>query len=155
MWFAMLAAAEATEIGESRPFGLGVQLGAPSGLSGKLYLGGRRNAVDFTVGGAYEDDLLWDGIWAQVSYHWHLVELTSGEGVTIPFRAGIGGFLSSVYYGYAWDGDVVLGARAPFGLDFDLEVAPVQFWVEVAVDLTVLPPLRVGMDGGIGARYYF
>jgi hypothetical protein len=146
----------AIEIGRSRPFGLGIQLGAPSGITGKVYLGGRRNALDFTFGAAYYDRYLWGGIWAQVAYHWHVAELTSGNGVTIPFRVGIGGFVSTYYYG--WDRgpyDAVIGARVPFGLDFDLESAPVQFYIEAGIDVTVLPPLGIGVDGGIGARYYF
>lgn len=148
----------ATEIGRSRPFGLGIQLGAPSGITGKIYLGGRRNALDFTFGASYYDRYLWGGIWAQVSYHWHITELTRGSGVTIPFRVGVGGFVSTYSYDWGWDRrryDAVVGARVPFGLDFDLESAPVQFYLEAAIDVTVLPPLGIGLDGGIGVRYYF
>lgn len=153
-------AAASTEIGSKRPFGLGVQLGSPTGISGKLYLGGRKNAIDFTVGGPYTGNgYWWGGIWGQVAYHWHVTELTSGNGVAIPLRFGIGGFVASAYYNYGyWNGrtyDAIVGARVPVGLDFDLEMAPVQFWVEAALDVTVLPPLGVGFDGGIGARYYF
>jgi hypothetical protein len=156
---AMVTSSHATEIGRGRPFGLGIQLGAPTGITGKVYLGGRSNALDFTFGGAYVDRYWWGGIWAQVAYHWHISELTRGNGVTIPFRVGVGGFLATSYYDWGWrggyGGDAVIGARVPVGLDFDLEDAPVQFYVEVAVDVTVLPPLGVGVDGGIGVRYYF
>lgn len=158
LWFVTLAGlAQATEVGSSRPFGLGIQLGAPTGITGKIYLGGRRNAIDFAFGGAYVDRYWWGGVWAQASYHWHITELTSGNGVTIPFRVGVGGFLSTAYYDWGWSGgyDAVIGARVPVGLDFDLEEVPLQFYVEVAVDVTVLPPLAVGVDGGIGGRYYF
>jgi hypothetical protein len=84
-----------------------------------------------------------------------VAELASGDGVSIPFRIGVGGFVTSRYYRYVDYGEVVVGARVPFGLDFDLDDAPVQFWIEVAVDVTVLPPLGVGADAGIGFRYYF
>jgi hypothetical protein len=158
MALAFAPAEAATEIGTSRPFGLGIQLGSPSGLTGKVYLGGRRNAIDFLVGGPYSDNYWWGGIWAQAAYHWHITELTSGDGVAIPFRVGVGGFVSTYRYGW-WDGgrygDAVIGARVPVGLDFDLEMAPVQFWVEVGAEVTILPPLGVGVDGGIGVRYYF
>lgn len=149
--------AVATEIGSGRPFGLGVQLGSPTGVTGKIYLGGRRNAIDFLVGGPYSDNYWWGGIWAQAAYHWHVMELTSGDGVAIPFRVGVGGFVSTWQYRWWGNGryDAVIGARVPVGLDFDLESAPVQFWVEAAVDVTILPPLGIGVDGGIGVRYYF
>lgn len=150
--------ASATEIGSGRPFGLGIQVGEPSGLTGKLYLGGRRNAIDFTVGATYydRDDRFADHFYAQVAYHWHITELTSGSGVAIPFRVGVGGFVTSGYYRWSNDAyDAVLGARVPVGLDFDLEAAPVQFFIELGFQLTVLPPLRVGGDGAMGIRYYF
>lgn len=152
------APAGATEIGNGRAFGLGLQLGAPSAITGKFYLGGRQNAIDFAVGAFYDDyGYVYDGLYVQAAYHFHLTELTSGNGVTIPFRIGIGGFLGSWNYGWSgrWDYGVVIGARVPFGLDFDLESAPVQFYLEVAPQVTVLPPLGIGADGGIGFRYYF
>ncbi|MEZ4237224.1 MAG: hypothetical protein R3F59_13940 [Myxococcota bacterium] len=106
----------------------------PSGVTGKVYLGGRRNAIDFLVGGPYTDNYFWGGIWAQAAYHWHVTELTSGDGVAIPFRVGVGGFVTSWRYGWWGDRayDAVIGARVPVGLDFDLEDAPVQFWIEAA-----------------------
>ena len=156
---ALLASANATEIGESRAFGLGLQLGSPSALTGKIYLGGRTNALDFALGAyTYGYAYYADSIFAQVSYHWHVVELTSGGGVAIPFRVGVGGFLGTFRYGWyrgVYASDLVVGVRVPIGLDFDLETAPVQFYVEIAPEVTILPPLAVGGDGGIGVRYYF
>jgi hypothetical protein len=155
---ALVSRAEATEIGSSRKFGLGIQLGEPTALTGKLYLGGRENALDFALGTRYDED--WgpdDSVFAQVSYHWHLTELTSGGGVAIPFRIGVGGFLDTTDYGWDadWDEDFALGARVPFGLDFDLESAPVQFYVELAPEVFVLPPIEFEWDAGVGVRYYF
>jgi hypothetical protein len=148
--------ADATEIG-SRPFGLGLQLGEPFGITGKYYLGGRRNAIDFLVGGNYDDDNFDDDdLYAHVNYHWHLVELTSGGGVAIPFRLGVGGFVA--FGDNRWvegDEDFLIGARMPVGLDFDLESAPVQFYIEIGVQLVILPPVDFGADAGIGVRYYF
>ncbi len=152
--------AEATEIGSSRQFGLGIQLGSPTALTGKLYMGGRQNALDFALGTFYDNYGPYDSLWVHVSYHWHLVELTSGGGVAIPFRIGVGGFLNTFDYDY-WDNDYYLdndlavGVRVPFGLDFDLESAPVQFYIELAPEITILPPLYILGDGGIGVRYYF
>jgi hypothetical protein len=149
------AEASATEIG-ARPFGLGIQLGAPSGITGKLYMGGRRNAIDFALG-AYYDDVFYNNAFVQVSYHWHFPELTSGSGVTIPLRIGVGGWLTSGAwrFGYYRGYDVIIGGRVPFGVDFDLETAPVQFYVEVAFAMAVVPFIGAGLDAGIGFRYYF
>jgi hypothetical protein len=153
MW-ALTTDAQATEIG-SRPFGLGIQLGAPSGLSGKYYLEGRRNAIDFAVGAWYGDGF-YDDFFAHATYSWHFPELTAGQGVAIPWRVGVGGWLASGYYRgrYGFD-DLFLGARVPIGLDFDLETAPVQFFIEAALQLMVFPGIDAGLDAGLGVRYYF
>ncbi len=147
--------AHATEIG-SRPFGLGIQLGGPTGIAGKYYLGGRRNAIDFVVGAYSDDNDFDDDLYVHVNYHWHLVELTSGGGVAIPFRMGVGGFFGTFDdWGNDFDNDVNLGARMPVGLDFDLESAPVQFWVEIGIGLSIFEDIDLHSDAGIGVRYYF
>lgn len=144
----------ATEIG-SRPFGLGIQLGTPSGLTGKYYLGSRVSAISFAVGGAY-GDVLYDSFFAHATYELHFEELTAGSGVAIPWRIGIGGWLASGdYWVYGPGRDLILGARVPIGLDFDLEEAPVQFYVEVAFSMSVFPGIGAGLDAGLGVRYYF
>jgi len=147
-----LASAADTEIG-ARPFGLGVQLGAPSGITGKVYLGGRTNAIDFSVGTTYGDSFA-DSLYAHGTYSVHFPALARGGGVTIPWRVGLGGWLANGRWAFG-DNGTVIGARAPIGLDFDLEGAPLQFYIEVAAVLSVLPGVDLGVDGGLGARYYF
>lgn len=154
---ALAGDAHATEIGTSNMFGLGIQLGDPVGLTGKYYLGGRTNAIDFTVGSHYyNNDYYYSNLAVQAAFHWHLVELTSGGGVAIPFRIGVGGFLvfGDYYYNGHYD-EFGLGARVPFGLDFDLESIPMQFYVELAFDLVLFPAPGPYVDGGVGFRYYF
>ncbi len=159
MWLLLagLTTAGATEVGHSRPLGLGIQLGSFSGITGKFYLGGRRNALDFAVGTAYGRTFA-SGIQAQVSYHFHFDPLTEGNGVTIPWRVGVGGWInagSSWVYPQFDDDRVIVGARTPLGLDFDLEEIPLQFYAEIAFNLAVVPGVGAGFDGSIGGRYYF
>lgn len=148
--------AGATEIGSGRPFGLGIQLGGPTGITGKYYLGGRRNALDFLVGAYATNNRFDDDLYVHVNYHWNLQDLTSGGGVTIPFRLGVGGFFGTFddYFG-RYNGDFALGARMPVGLDFDLDAAPVQFWVEIGIGLQIFDNVGLHTDAGIGVRYYF
>lgn len=152
---ANLAMAAPTEVGSPRPFGLGIQLGTFSGVTGKVYLRGRKTAVDFALGTAYGRSLS-DSVHAQVSFHEHFGPLTSGSGVTIPWRIGVGGWINAgSYWVYPNYDNVIVGVRAPVGVDFDLEDAPVQFYVEVAFDLSIVPGVSGGLDASAGVRYYF
>ncbi len=159
MWLllASVASAAPSEIGNPRPFGLGIQLGTFSGLTGKHYLNGRRNAIDFAVGTAYGGTFR-NSIHAHVTYHEHFTELTSGNGVSIPWRLGIGGWINAgsnwVFPQYRDEG-LIVGVRVPVGLDFDLEDVPVQFYAEIAFDLSIVPGISAGLDGSVGVRYYF
>ena len=156
-WALLLAVdtAAATEIGNGRDFGLGIQIGSPSGLTGKYYLGGRRNAVSFALGSAY-DGRFYDGVWITGSYDFHLAELVNESALVLPFRIGVGGFLATNSYGFGrYNDDVFLGVRVPFGLDLDFNDAPVQVYVEVAFDLALYPGIWSGLDAGLGVRYYF
>ncbi|MEN0067355.1 MAG: hypothetical protein AAGA48_34815 [Myxococcota bacterium] len=160
MWWVMAGAAVAqtpTEVGSVRPFGLGVQLGTFSGITGKLYLRGRETAFDFAVGTAYGATFA-DSVHAHVTFHQHFGPLTEGAGVTIPWRLGVGGWLNAGRYWVVpqFEGrGVIAGARLPVGLDFDLEDVPVQFYAEIAFALVIVPGITAGLDGSIGVRYYF
>jgi len=152
-----LAFASSTEVGSPRDFGLGVQVGTFSGITGKFYLRDRYRALDFAVGTAYGGTFS-SSLHAHVTYHEHFGPIVSGGGVTIPWRLGIGGWLNA---GSNWifpqydDQGLIVGVRAPVGLDFDVEDVPAQFFVEIAFDLAIVPGIAAGLDGSVGARYYF
>ena len=147
--------AHATEIGNERNFGVGVQLGSPTGLTGKYYLGGRQNAVSFALGSHY-DGGFYSGVWVTGTYHFHIEDLVTEPEFTMPLRVGVGGFLATGSWAFdrhhynTW-----LGVRAPVGLDFDLTNVPLQIYIEVAFDLVVYPGIFGGLDAGVGVRYYF
>jgi len=153
---ALSSDAQATEIGNGNNFGLGIQLGSPTGITGKYYLGGRQNALSFALGSHY-DGGFYSGLWITGSYDFHLVELVTEPEFSMPLRVGIGGFLATGSYGFGryYRDDVYIGARVPVGLDFDLAAAPVQIYLEVAANLVLYPGIYGGLDAGLGVRYYF
>ena len=154
----MPSAHAGTEVGDPRPLGLGIQLGTLSGLSGKYYLGNRERAVDFGLGAGL-GNTFYSNFHVHATFSQHFPALVSGDGVTIPWRVGIGGWLNSggywLYNRYNPRPGAILGARVPVGLDFDLEDVPLQFFVEAAFNLAVFPGIWAGVDAGLGVRYYF
>jgi hypothetical protein len=48
-----------------------------------------------------------------------------------------------------------LGARVPFGLEYLFDGPPVGLFLEIAPLLDLLPGTGFGVNGAIGARWYF
>jgi hypothetical protein len=134
------------------PFGLGLILGSPTGVSGKLYFN-RQNAIDFAVGEAFANER---GFHFHLDYLWHPFMLAQDEGFSLPFYLGIGGRILS-RDGHAGS-DLHLGARAPFGILFDFKRVPLDVFVEVAIIVDIIhnnDDDLVDLNAGVGIRYYF
>jgi hypothetical protein len=160
------------------PFGLGLELGAPTGLAAKYYLGpssrGHMMAIQGGLGviERYGDD----GFHLHVEVLWHPAVLTRTPDFTLPFYVGVGGRLlenddyycvnqgnNRVCYDY-YDEGMYLGVRAPFGLLMDFHKVSLDVFLELAL---VVDFLQVGDDdrdydhdlvhlnGALGVRYYF
>lgn len=124
-------------------FGLGVQIGEPTGLTGKFWVGGN-SAVDATVGWNLHNDWL---------------EAQAGYLFNFPFPVNAGSL-----YGYAgvggsiriWGGDpggLRLAGRIPFGIDFIYN--PVSIYAELDPLIVVIPGTYLDIGGGLGFRFYF
>src|SRR5262245_25005036 len=86
---AVLLAAPATARAGGGPFGLGLIIGSPTGLSGKVYFT-KMNALDFAVGAAFVNER---GFHLHADYLWHPVMLTQDEAFFLPLYFGVGGRL--------------------------------------------------------------
>jgi hypothetical protein len=153
----------------SHPFGLGLVLGEPTGLTAKLYLP-QPFALQFGVG--FVDDFDGrDGLDANLDFLWHPAILARTPALTMPFYIGVGARLADFDHDYIVNGvryvdhDTRLGVRMPFGLLIDFTRAPLDLYFELAlvVDLVYFDETygpyhtrdRVGFNGGVGLRYYF
>lgn len=154
----------------NKTFGLGIMLGAPTGLSGKYFVG-RSTAIDFGIGGnGYGYGRGRSGLHLHADYLWHPVVLASPPEFELPLYVGIGGR----FFSYDWaHGDhyhtgAAVGVRAPIGISFDLNRTPLDIFVELALvgDLLIDRDDRVdGFDhndgfyfdvnAAVGIRYYF
>jgi len=147
----------------NKTFGLGIMLGAPTGLSGKYYLG-PDTALDFGIGviGRYRSR---DGLHIHADYLWHPLSLVSAEPFELPLYFGIGGRLFTFDEDYDrdryYDDVTALGVRVPLGIAFDFNNVPLDIFVEIAlvVDFFIAGDYRddfgADLNGAFGVRYYF
>ncbi|HVK75098.1 MAG TPA: hypothetical protein VM734_17335 [Kofleriaceae bacterium] len=170
---AALALGAMSEVADARPrpkrgktftankeFGLGLILGAPTGLSGK-YFYSEDKAIDFAVGflGRYRGR---DGLHVHVDHLWHPVSLVSDSAFELPLYVGVGGR----FYSFDWDDNdryddgQVLGVRVPVGIAFDFNNVPLDIFVELAFVLDFYVSdyddnVDGDFNGGVGVRYWF
>ena len=134
------------------PFGLGLILGSPTGIDGKIYFN-KQNALDFAVGEAFVNER---GLHIHADYLWHPVMLTQDEAFFLPLYLGIGGrFLDHERH---TDTVAHLGVRAPLGILFDFKRIPLDVFLEVALIVDIIRPSEddiVDLNVGVGVRYYF
>lgn len=154
----------------NKTFGLGIMLGAPTGLSGKYFLG-PDTALDFGVGTIYEYRNR-RGFHAHVDFLWHPVSLVSAPAFELPLYFGVGGRLLRGDYCYNYDNGrcdyyyddyAALGVRGPLGIAFDFNRVPLDVFLELAFvfdfvvdrDRDRADAIYVDINGAFGIRYYF
>lgn len=155
----------------NKTFGLGLMVGAPTGLSGKYFLGAS-TALDFGIGTIYEyRDRRGFHIYAD--YLWHPLSLASTDAFELPLYFGIGGRFLRGSRCYVYDRNhfcdyyyrdyAALGVRGPVGIAFDFNRVPIDIFVEVALVVDFLvdhdpvydDALYFDFNGAAGVRYYF
>lgn len=153
-------------------FGLGLELGAPSGLAGKYFLGGRQLAIQGGIGvlETWGDD----GWHVHAEAVWHPVVLHKGRSATIPLHVGIGGRMLQHDGGFDRDicfngrvnvecDDTHLGIRAPLGISVLFKEAPMDLFFELAFVVDLIHANNdymhdhddVDLHGALGGRFYF
>lgn len=140
------------ERAEHGNFGLGVFLGAPTGITAKLWLS-ERGALDLAVGIDFYNTQHNYDISAQFGYLFHFpIDIPSGY--LAPY-IGAGGHISvNPVPDSPESGKTYLGIRAALGLEYIYN--PISFFVEMNPVLFFYPlGLSQGFGGGVGFRYYF
>jgi hypothetical protein len=153
-------------------FGLGLELGAPTGLAGKYFVGGGQFAVQGGVGiiEGWGDD----GLHIHAEALWHPATITRSRTVDIAMHVGVGGRIFHHEWGgprACWDGrdyyddcdDTHVGVRAPIGVSFMFNQTPMDLFVELALVVDVLHVNddymydhdHAGLHGALGGRFYF
>jgi hypothetical protein len=129
---------------QDKNFGIGIILGEPSGISGKLWFGSS-NALDMAAAWSFKGN---DHLLLQADYIWHSFDLIPVSSGKLPVYFGIGGRVLLA-------DDPLIGVRVPIGLDYMFSNAPVDIFLEFVPILDLAPATEFDFGGGIGARYWF
>ena len=149
----------------NKTFGLGLELGEPTGLTGKLFLQPDQ-AIDFGVGDIYHHYYGGDGLHLYFDYLWHPVSLASTEAFELPFYVGVGARTWFFDYncpngpGNVCNGAEAFGIRVPLGVSFDLNNVPLDIFIQLVPTLDFFRDyaphnVYLDVDFSIGIRYWF
>ena len=150
--------AHASEVGQSKKFGIGVYLGQPTGLTMKYFFS-PKHALTGAIGAGW-----WGGnnLHFHVDYGYHIPLTRTAD---FDFKFWVGGGLKffyfyhdyNNYYDTHWDGGgrAGLAIRVPLGIAFHLNKVPLDIFFELAPGVAFLPWIGFTFDGGIGVRYFF
>jgi hypothetical protein len=136
----------ATAGSNSSGFGLGIMLGEPSGLSGKLWSGGN-NAFDFGLAWSTGKN---SGMAFHADYVWHKMDMINVDEGALPFYYGVG-----VRYRDRDNSDDNIGIRVPFGLDYLFAQSAFDVFLEIVPILDLSPDTDFDINVAIGGRYFF
>jgi len=144
----------------NKTFGLGLELGAPTGLNGKYFLSADR-AIDFGLGGLYSYYNR-SGFHLYADYMFHPISLASTSSFELPLYVGLGGRLWSFKDDRVDPADdaTAIGFRVPVGISLDFNNAPVDIFVQLVPVLDFFSGYRdhdiyLDVDASFGVRYWF
>jgi hypothetical protein len=132
----------------SRPFGLGIILGAPTGVAATYKLT-QANALDFALGIDFGDN----DFHFHSTYLWHFRDAINIKNYSFGWYLGAGARIMSRDDGVEGD-ELHLGPRGSAGLNFPLKNNQFDVFVEIALIVNIIGGGADG-DGAIGGRYYF
>ncbi|OGS36123.1 MAG: hypothetical protein A2506_11590 [Elusimicrobia bacterium RIFOXYD12_FULL_66_9] len=121
--------------------GVGVVLGAPTAITGKLWLDGTR-ALDAGLGWNSELTVYGDYLW----HGWNVLPQPA-EG-KLPVYLGLGAQVRTYH-------DAEFGIRTVAGVAYWFPRDPVEVFLELVPVFRVTPGTSVGLEAGLGLRYYF
>mgnify|MGYP000476349575 CR=1 FL=1 len=145
----------------NKTFGMGLELGAPTGLTGKYFFAAD-HAIDFGIGDVYN---YFDrsGLHIYADYLAHPVSLVSAEPFELPLYIGVGGrfwsFDNRVGNGTT-NSATAFGVRVPIGVAFDFNNVPLDVFLQVVPVLDFYSgyaahSIYLDIDVSVGIRYWF
>jgi len=144
---------------KDRTFGLGLQLGVPYGITGKIFLGSVA-ALQFGIGFIGLPNIVtYEGAGSWLDLVFHFVHLNTASNIArFSFYVGPGiqfGWVGPPKYQY-FAGPAHFSLRIPIGFAIHWQTLAFDTYVEGCPNIVFLPgPIAVGPSFSVGARYYF
>ncbi|MBU0519026.1 hypothetical protein KKA00_04805 [bacterium] len=129
---------------QTQGFGLGIIVGEPTGISGKLWTG---QTVAFAAGAAWSFE--GESLHLHLDYLLHNFDVIPVGVGQLPVYFGIGGRVN------LQDDDTKIGVRIPVGLNYHFEEAPVDLFLELVPIMDMIPDTDFFLNGGLGLRFFF
>jgi len=149
----------------NKTFGLGLELGEPTGLNGKYFVSPKA-ALDFGVGYIYRNYYYSDGLHLYGDFLFHPTSLVHADAFELPFY--IGGGLRYWAFDYCVNGactsdSSAIGIRIPIGISFDFNNVPLDIFIQVVptIDFVRGDYYRrngrnhIAADFSVGIRFWF
>lgn len=137
-------------------FGIGFVLGEPTGVTWKYKINST-NAIDGALGFSPFDRyrLHVDYLWQSLPFNERNLALHYGVGMAV-------GFGRTRYFAvddgrrqyFLRDQEIGFGIRGVVGIDYRIQQSPVNLFFEVAPLVIVAPGGGMGIDVGLGVRFY-
>ena len=127
-------------------FGVGIIIGAPTGLSVKGWVGPHQafdGAASWTTSGNDESLYLHADMLFQKPNALHL-----DPSIHLDWHYGLG-------MAMRFKNETEMGLRIPIGVDYSLTEIPLEFFAEIVPVVLLAPDTEFDFDGGIGVRIFF
>jgi len=129
---------------QDKGFGLGIILGEPTGISGKLWTG-YNTAIDGAVAWSFEKKSSMHLHGDLLFHNFHLTKVHKGKFLTY---YGIGGRVK-------FEDDSKVGVRVPLGINYLFAKTPLDVFLEIVPILDLAPSTDFSLNAAIGIRYFF
>lgn len=142
---------------QNKTFGFGIQLGEPTGLTGKFWLQ-KDQALAISLSNSYLGSLRIgvDYLFHFNAFNSNVVNLYAGPGAAIGIGKS-GGWLykKGDKYWYEEENHTGFGARGVFGINIVPRKTPLEIFGEIGVMIGISPTGWTNTESAIGIRYYF
>jgi hypothetical protein len=150
----------------NKTFGLGLELGEPTGLNGKYFFSDAA-AIDFGLGWIYDHYYYGDGAHLYADFLYHPVSLVHASAFELPLYFGGGLRFWSFHYCVARVcdyGGSAIGIRIPVGISFDFNNVPLDIFIQLVPVIDFVngdyydryrDRTHFGVDLSVGIRYWF